>query len=120
MAQDTPADPSVLRAEIEQTRDQLRETVEALAAKTDVKARAKQAFHKAGDDTKAKVHAIGEQAGVRAANIGHEARTQAAAVRGSIREADLPSAMRHPVVAAIAATALAGLFVYLMRRRHHG
>ncbi len=37
-----PDDPEQLRLEIERTREQLGETVEALVAKTDVKARAKE------------------------------------------------------------------------------
>jgi Protein of unknown function (DUF3618) len=38
----TPASPEELRADIERTREQLGDTVEALVAKTDVKARAVQ------------------------------------------------------------------------------
>ena len=43
MSQDTPTDPQVLRAEIEQTRAELGETVAELAARTDVKARTREA-----------------------------------------------------------------------------
>jgi ElaB/YqjD/DUF883 family membrane-anchored ribosome-binding protein len=41
-AQPTPEDPAALRAEIERTRQDLGDTVAALAEKTDVKARAKE------------------------------------------------------------------------------
>jgi len=41
-AQQTPEDPAELRAEIERTRQDLGDTVAALAEKTDVKARAKE------------------------------------------------------------------------------
>ncbi len=41
----TPTDPRQLREEIQQTRADLGDTVEALAAKTDVKTRAKQALN---------------------------------------------------------------------------
>jgi hypothetical protein len=40
--QQTPEDPAVLRADIERTRQDLGDTVAALAEKTDVKARAKE------------------------------------------------------------------------------
>jgi ElaB/YqjD/DUF883 family membrane-anchored ribosome-binding protein len=40
-AQQTPEDPAQLRADIERTREDLGDTVAALAEKTDVKARAK-------------------------------------------------------------------------------
>ncbi len=39
--------PAEIRADIEQTREELGETVEALAAKTDVKARAQDKVHEA-------------------------------------------------------------------------
>ena len=48
----TPTEPEELRREIEQTRAELGETVEALAAKADVKARA----HEAADDVRERVH----------------------------------------------------------------
>ncbi|MEV0006437.1 DUF3618 domain-containing protein [Micromonospora sp. NPDC050980] len=47
MSTSPPADPRQIRAEIEQTRADLGATVEALAAKTDLKARAKHSL----DDT---------------------------------------------------------------------
>jgi hypothetical protein len=47
-----PTEPEALRREIEQTRAELGETVEALAAKADVKARAQEAV----DDVKERVH----------------------------------------------------------------
>jgi len=56
----TAQDPQQLRAEIEQTRADLGETVEALAAKTDVKARAKEA---AADATERAKEAATEAAG---------------------------------------------------------
>jgi hypothetical protein len=48
----TPTEPEDLRREIEQTRAELGETVEALAAKADVKAR----VHDAADDARERVH----------------------------------------------------------------
>ena len=43
MTQQTPSDPQALREQIEQTRADLGETVEALAAKTNLAARARNA-----------------------------------------------------------------------------
>ena len=51
----SPTDPRELRAEIEQTRADLGETVEALSAKSDVKARAKHAAADAVDEAKQKL-----------------------------------------------------------------
>ncbi|WP_433363259.1 DUF3618 domain-containing protein [Actinoplanes sp. CA-142083] len=48
----TAQDPQQLRAEIEQTRADLGETVEALAAKTDIKSRAKEAASDATERAK--------------------------------------------------------------------
>ena len=81
-----------LREDIEQTRQQLGQTAEALAAKADVKARAKQ-----------KVSQVKEQAAARAA----QAREQAA--DGWLSN---PSAL-----AAAAAVVFAGIAVMLWRRR---
>lgn len=53
----TPADPETLRRRIAYTRDELAETVEALAAKTDVKARAAQAAVGAAGTVTGELHA---------------------------------------------------------------
>jgi hypothetical protein len=53
----TPSEPEALRREIERTRTQLGETVEALAAKADVKARAQDAV----DGAKARAHEAAEE-----------------------------------------------------------
>jgi hypothetical protein len=50
--------PEEIRADIEQTREQVGDTVEALAAKTDVKAQARARV----DEIKANVHAKADQA----------------------------------------------------------
>jgi ElaB/YqjD/DUF883 family membrane-anchored ribosome-binding protein len=91
-------DPDALRAEIRQTRAELGETVEALAAKVDVKARIKgSAAH-----TKELVRGQAEQT--------------AAAVRHSVHDAG-SAAKRNPLPwAAIAAGAAAVLVVVLVIR----
>jgi hypothetical protein len=65
-----PTEPDELRREIEQTRTQLSETVEALAAKADVKARA----HDAVDDAKARAHEAVDEAKARAHEAAEEVR----------------------------------------------
>jgi hypothetical protein len=103
----TPQDPQELRAEIEQTRADLGETVEALAAKTDVKARAKDAAGNVADRAK-------EQAG-KAADAAKDA---AASVHEHI--ADVPSPARRPMPWALigaGVAAVAGVAVLVRRRR---
>ncbi|AYV31870.1 hypothetical protein EES41_34545 [Streptomyces sp. ADI95-16] len=63
-ASESPA-PEELRAQIERTRDELGKTVEALAAKTDIKARAKQ-----------KAAAVKEQAAEKATLVSDQIRTK--------------------------------------------
>lgn len=53
----TPNDPQQLRAEIEATREELGETVQALAEKTDVSAQARRKL----EETRATVHEKGEE-----------------------------------------------------------
>jgi hypothetical protein len=48
-------DPNAIRAEVEQTRERMNETVDALAYKADVKSRAKESVTGRIDDLKAKV-----------------------------------------------------------------
>ncbi|MBU8855815.1 MULTISPECIES: DUF3618 domain-containing protein [unclassified Micromonospora] len=55
MSESTPTDPQQLRAEIAQTRAALGDTVEALAARTDVKARAKAGVEDAAAQAREKV-----------------------------------------------------------------
>ena len=53
-----PDSPEALRAEIDETREQLGDTVEALAAKTDVKARAEDRIEGAKQDARAKADQV--------------------------------------------------------------
>ena len=55
MSESTPTDPQQLRSEIAQTRAALGDTVEALVAKTDVKARAKAGVEDAAAQAREKV-----------------------------------------------------------------
>ena len=60
-----PAADAELREDIERTREQLGETVEALAAKTDVKARARKKVSQAKEQATARAAAAQEQAAAR-------------------------------------------------------
>ncbi|MEU1192555.1 DUF3618 domain-containing protein [Streptomyces sp. NPDC005859] len=66
----TAAGPEELRRQVERTRHELGETVEALSAKTDVKARAQE-----------KATALKEQAGATASHLSEQARTKATALK---------------------------------------
>jgi hypothetical protein len=80
-------DVDALRAEIKQTRAELVETVQALAAKADVKARAKEQV----DQTKERVKAQAAEAGERVRGVAQSAtvrvRHAAANARGTAAEA---------------------------------
>lgn len=106
---DSGRDLDALRQEIEQTRADLGETVQALAAKADVKARVRDSAGQA----KARVLATAAQAKEK---VTSSASQTAVAVRDSAGEAG-HSARRNPVpVAAVAAGAAAILLVLLIIR----
>lgn len=69
-----PADPEVLRQEIARTRAGLGETVEALAAKADVKTRAQDAVSSSVTAAKLRMREGAEQVAVNAAYAGRELR----------------------------------------------
>jgi len=70
-----PTDPEALRQEIARTRAGLGETVEALAAKADVKARAQEAVSASVSAAKLRMREGVEQVTVNAAYAGRELRT---------------------------------------------
>lgn len=84
----TAAGPEDLRRQVEQTRHELGETVEALAAKTDVKARAQE-----------KAIALKEQAGTTAAHLSEQARTKAAGAAHLLEE-KVPAPVKDTAAAA--------------------
>ena len=116
---DTPTDPAALRAQIADTRADLGDTVEALAAKTDVKARAQEAASQAADTAKEKLSAVRDQAADLATTVSDKASSAAATVRDKVRDADLPAQVRRPVplAALVLGAAAVGLAIYLLRRR---
>ncbi|RJL32880.1 DUF3618 domain-containing protein [Bailinhaonella thermotolerans] len=58
-----PESPDEIRRDIAETRDELGDTVEALAGRADVKGRASRKAHEAGEQAKAATHLVREQAG---------------------------------------------------------
>lgn len=99
-------DPDVLRRDIEQTRAELGETVEALAAKADIKGRAQDSVEHA----KLRVREGVEQARINAAQVSREFRADpmgqlrlaAVRVRRSITENPRPWAIAAGFLALIA------------------
>ena len=97
-----PTEPEALRREIEQTRAELGETVEALAMRADVKARAQAAAQDAVDD--AKLRARGALDTV-AYQVG--------------KQREKVAALSPPVRVAIAAAAVGLVALLLIRRLRH-
>jgi hypothetical protein len=106
---DAPTDREELRTEIAQTRSDLGETVEALAGKADVKARAKHAAGEAAVHAKQKLSAATDRA-AQAADAVAETAVSA--------KDQLPPQARRPLPWAVlgAAAVVAGLVVVLVRR----
>ncbi len=90
-----PTEPEALRREIEQTRAELGETVEALAAKADVKARAQDAVDDVKERARGAVDSVAYQVGKQREKV-----------------AELPA----PVRAAIAAAVVGLLALVIIRR----
>lgn len=106
---DVPGQPEHLRDEIEQTRAELGDTVEALAAKTDVKARAQQALDEAADRTRQQLSTVKTTAvgAVDAAKV----RVTEASQDPRVRRAVPPAAI------AAAVAAVLGTVIVVARRR---
>ena len=122
-------DPQLLRAEIEQTRAELGDTVATLAARTDVKARtldgvtqaaaqAKQTLARVGDQARVRVDAARVQLVKVSRGASAQVRSGAGAVRESARDIDGQAAVRGPVPAAVIAAAAfgVGVVLFLVRR----
>jgi hypothetical protein len=110
-----PADPAVLRQEIEQTRAELGETVEALAHKADIKGRA----HESVEHAKLRVREEVEHAKVNAAQLGRELRDDPiGAVRATAQRVQR-SFVANPRPWAIAAAFVVLAMLLGARRRSH-
>jgi hypothetical protein len=112
------ADPDALRAEIARTRAGLGETVEALAAKADVKARAQEAVHASVETAKLRMREGVEQLAVNAAYAGRELRTHPRLTVQTGMRRLLDSARERPApwVVGSALLVLAALVGYRNRR----
>lgn len=114
MSTSEPKSPEELREDIERTREELGDTVEALAAKTDVKAQAgaqadaiKESLQQSRDDLAEKGQRFASRAREAVPDSAQQGVQQAA---GAVKQRPVPTA-------ALAAFA-AGIFVgWLMRRR---
>jgi hypothetical protein len=114
-----PNEPDQLKSEIARTRADLGETVEALAAKTDITSRAKHAAGRAGDQAREKLDAAKDQAVKIAGTVKDSVTSTASSTKQSLTETDLTAAVRRPpTLAALGlAAALTVLLIYLVRRR---
>jgi hypothetical protein len=103
-----PADQEQLAGEIRQTRTELGDTVEALAAKTDVTGRAKQAV----SDTAAQAQRRLSEAGTKTAQMAGSAKQHLVEAQHD------PTTRRRALpAAAIAAAAVLGTTIIVVRRR---
>jgi hypothetical protein len=107
-SQETPVDQQALRSDIAETRAELGETVAALSAKTDVRARASDAVGQVTDQAREKARAVGDQV-----------KAGAASVRDSLAEVEVPAVVRRPLPVAVLVGAAVGvaLVVFWWRRR---
>jgi len=79
-----PDDPEQIRQDIERTREQLGETVEALVAKTDVKARAKERAGQLSQTLKEKTALAKEQTTARVAQAKEQTTARVGQARGQL------------------------------------
>ncbi|GGM66919.1 DUF3618 domain-containing protein [Dactylosporangium sucinum] len=109
-----PVDPEALRQEIARTRASLGETVEALAAKADVKARAQEAVHNSVATARLRMREGVEQMAVNAAYARRELRMHPRQALGNSMRRLLDSARERPApwVVASGLLVLAALVAY--------
>ena len=101
-------DKEQLEAQIEETREQLGETVEALTAKLDVKGRTKARINETKDRAVEQAHVAGQ----RAADLTHQAKEAATTEQGKPK----PAVSAGAVGVAVAALALVVLTVWRRRQ----
>jgi ElaB/YqjD/DUF883 family membrane-anchored ribosome-binding protein len=108
--EDGQRDPDEIRADIEQSREELGETVEALAAKTDVKAQAQAKVDDVKDQARSKVESVKEK--VSSAKDGASERTPESTAHGF--EQLKAKANERPIHSAAGAAFVVGLLVGLL------
>jgi ElaB/YqjD/DUF883 family membrane-anchored ribosome-binding protein len=104
----TPDDQQELEKEIEQTREQLGQTVEALAAKVDVKARAEEKLGQLTALLKGKATKVNRQ--LRLQERANQAKQQAGQAGQQIRKRPIPAAATAGVIGVLV------LFFTVIRR----
>jgi hypothetical protein len=114
-----PADREALQNEIEQTRADLGQTVEALAAKSDVGARTKQAAAGVTEKIEDSVRTASDHVAAVVTTAADGARTRAVAARNSAGQADLRALVRNPLTGAafLVGIAVAVIVFVVVRRR---
>jgi hypothetical protein len=117
-----PRDADELRAEIEQTRADLGDTVEALSAKADVKARVKDSLKQGAAKATAKAKETAATVSAQATTAAVQGRAKVAGRAAMVRDqaADNPTARRGLPIGAIALAAagiLVAVLVIRSRRR---
>ncbi|MFI7072632.1 DUF3618 domain-containing protein [Micromonospora sediminicola] len=131
MTTSPPADPRQIRAEIEQTRADLGATVEALAAKTDLKARAKHSLDDTVGATRDRIDALRTRAAQATDTVVDELTAAAVSVAGTpaaqrlgVAKQRIVEASRRPQTrraakrnAAVTAAALLVAVAVVARRR---
>jgi chromosome segregation ATPase len=111
-ATDQAQSPEEIRADIEQTREDLGDTVEALAAKTDVKARARERAQALKADATAKKDELAAKVKPQQSSPGSDGGLPAQAQRASQKA--LATAKHNPVAVAAVGALVVG---YLVGRR---
>ena len=116
MSEEISGDAKVaaLRTDIERTRAELGETVEQLAQKADVKARAKEKV----EDVKARAHEQVDDVKDKAKGLVHELRTEPAVPARRAAYGVRDSVRAHPKGWVVAAAALTAFVLLVVRRRN--
>ncbi len=104
-------DPEQIREEIDETRDQLGDAVEALAGKADVKGQSKAKVDSAKGEVKAKVDTARKTAQQKAEAFTTKAKEAAPESVGAGAQQAVTAAQENPVPAAIAGAFAAGVLV---------
>ncbi|HEY7054859.1 MAG TPA: DUF3618 domain-containing protein [Mycobacterium sp.] len=116
MSDDMPTDSRTLRTEIQQTRASFGDTVEALAARLNVKSRARASLRGLPEHAKGKLQTITSRAATVAGKAGDRVLPTAASSPETGIRAAVPR--RLPIAAGLVTAALVGLSLFLLRRRH--
>jgi hypothetical protein len=112
-----PDSPEAIQADIERTREELGHTVEALAAKADIKGRAKQKGEEVKQRATGMAQAVRDKAAPAAQQAGAKAGRLGATARDAVTSGDQSRRSRGAVVVAGGAVAAGAIVVRQIRRR---